>query len=76
MGKVPELFCSGIIIPVPKNKHGDLTDSSNYRGITLSPVISKVFEMCLMEVYTVIIYTPMTCSLALKIISVVVIRSL
>ena len=29
MGKVPELFCSGVIIPVPKNKHGDLTDSSN-----------------------------------------------
>jgi len=50
-GKVPELFCSGVIIPVPKNKCGDLTDSKNYRGITLSPVISKVFEMCLLELY-------------------------
>ena len=32
-GKVPELFCSGVIIPVPKDKSGDLTNSRNYRGI-------------------------------------------
>jgi len=57
MGNVPELFCSGLIIPVPKNKRGDLTDSSNFRGITLSPVISKVFEMCLMEVYSDYLYS-------------------
>jgi len=57
LGKVPELFCSGVIVPVPKNKHGDLTDSSNYRGITLSPVISKVFEMCLMELYSDYLYS-------------------
>jgi len=50
-GKVPELFCNGVTIPVPKNKYGDLTDSKNYRGITLSPVISKVFEMCLLALY-------------------------
>jgi len=41
--KVPELFRSGVIIPVPKNKSADLTGSKNYRGITLSPVVSKVF---------------------------------
>jgi len=50
-GRVPELFCSGMIIPVPKDKSGDLTDSKNYRGITLSPVISKVFESCLLDLY-------------------------
>jgi len=44
-------FAVGVIIPVPKDKSGDLTDSKNYRGITLSPVISKVFELCLMDLY-------------------------
>ena len=30
-----------------KDKHGDLSSSDNYRGITISPVLSKVFELCL-----------------------------
>jgi len=54
---VPELFCNGIIVPVPKNKAGDLTDSTNYIGITLSPVISKVFEMCLLDLYGDYLYS-------------------
>jgi len=32
-----------------KNSDGDITSSNNYRGITLSPVISKVFELVLMK---------------------------
>ena len=56
-GRVPELFCNGIIVPVPKNKAGDLSDSTNYRGITLSPVISKVFEMCLLDLYGDYLYS-------------------
>jgi len=32
-----------------ENSDGDITYSNNYRGITLSPVISKVFELVLME---------------------------
>ena len=46
-----------IIVPVPENKAGDLTDSTNYRGITLSPVISKVFEMCLLGLYGDYLYS-------------------
>lgn len=49
---VPELFCNGIIVPVIKNKHGDASDLSNYRAITISPCISKLFEMCLLEQYS------------------------
>jgi len=41
---VPSKFCKGIILPLLKNKHGDATDINMYRGITLSPVISKLFE--------------------------------
>ena len=34
----------GIIHSLLKNKHGDATDINMYRGVTISPVISKVFE--------------------------------
>jgi len=27
------------------------TDVNNYRGITLSPVVSKLFEYCLLDKY-------------------------
>ena len=47
-GTVPRIFSSGIIVPVVKDKHGDTTDINNYRGITLSPSISKLFEKCLL----------------------------
>ena len=41
----------GIIHPLLKNKHGDATDIHMYRGITISPVISKVFESVLLFLY-------------------------
>jgi len=41
---VPSEFCMGIIHSLLKNKHGDATDINMYRGVTISPVISKVFE--------------------------------
>jgi len=40
---VPNGFGSGIIMPLVKDKRG----SDNYRGITINPVLSKVFELCL-----------------------------
>ena len=44
---VPDAFGLGIIVPVPKDKRGDLSSLENYRPITLSPVISKLFESLL-----------------------------
>ena len=49
-GIVPSDFGLGIIIPLVKNPNDDVTKISNYRGITLSPVISKLFEMCLLNI--------------------------
>ena len=43
-GIVPTDFGCGVIILLVKNSDGDMTSSENYRGITLSPVISKLFE--------------------------------
>ena len=50
-GVVPNAFGQGIIIPLIKNVEGDKTKSDNYRGITLSPVLSKLFESVLMVLF-------------------------
>ena len=42
-GYVPDQFGRGIVIPLVKDKNGDVTNSENYRGITVSPVMSKIF---------------------------------
>jgi len=41
----------GIIKPLLKNKHGDQSKAEMYRGITLTPVISKLLESMLLSLY-------------------------
>jgi len=48
---VPDDFRFGIIKPLLKNKHGDQSKPDMYRGITLAPVISKLFESVLLSLY-------------------------
>ena len=43
-GQVPQQFQRGTIIPIVKDQQGDKGDMNNYRGITIAPIISKVFE--------------------------------
>ena len=50
-GLVPDDFGQGIVIPLLKNPDGNRFVSDNYRGITLSPVISKLFEMVLLVLF-------------------------
>jgi len=50
-GYVPNDFATDIIIPLIKDKSGDLSSVENYRPITLSPVISKIFESVLVIKY-------------------------
>jgi len=38
---VPEMFGSGVFVPLLKDKSGSVHDMDNYRAITLLPVISK-----------------------------------
>ena len=57
-GDIPSDFGRGIIIPLPKcegTKGAHKIDS--FRGITLSPLISKVFEHCLMDILCDYLYT-------------------
>jgi len=46
---VPSAFGRGIVIPLVKNTDGNIADSSNYRGIDLRPIISKIFECLMMD---------------------------
>ena len=50
-GYVPDDFGVGILIPIPKSDSTCGTHKlENFRGITLSPVISKIFEHCILLV--------------------------
>ena len=50
-GFVPDAFDFGIIVPLMKDKTGNANSLINYRGITLFPVISKWFEILLLEYF-------------------------
>ena len=50
-GYVPNKFSHCIIVPLIKDRSDDVCKLSNYRGISLSPVISKLFEACLSNRY-------------------------
>jgi len=39
-------------IPLLKNVDGNKTSTDNYRGITLSPVISKIFELVMLQLFS------------------------
>ena len=45
-GLVPLNWCSGIILPIYKNK-GSPSDPDNYRGNTLLSCIGKLFTACI-----------------------------
>jgi len=44
-------FCVGVVVPLLKNKHGDHSNLDMYRGITVAPAISKLFESVLLQLY-------------------------
>ena len=45
-------FGRGLLIPIPKDSGArGILKVSQFRGITVSPVISKVFEHCILELY-------------------------
>jgi len=56
-GYVPSQLGLSIIVPLVKDKSGDVCSSDNYRGITISPLISKVFEYCLMLKFEHFLYS-------------------
>jgi exonuclease III len=43
-GFTPRSFLLSTMLPIPKNKQGNLSDSNNYRAIALSSLLCKVFD--------------------------------
>ena len=41
---LPVSMLDFVVVPLVKNKNGDLSDKNNYKPIALSSTISKVFE--------------------------------
>ena len=37
------------LIPVPKNKRGITSDSSNYRAIAISSLLGKIFDLIVLS---------------------------
>ena len=51
-GYVPKDFACGMLVPIPKESGAKRVLGVNeFRGITISPIISKVFENCLLTMY-------------------------
>ena len=48
---VPRQFRLGFMVPIVKSHQASNADASNYRGITISPIISKLFEHALKLVF-------------------------
>ena len=48
-GFVPDKFRCGSTVPIIKDKLGNINSVNNYRPITLSPIISKMFEYCVLN---------------------------
>lgn len=48
-GFLPCNFMQTILVPIVKNKSGDLTSKDNYRPVAISTVTSKVFESIILE---------------------------
>ena len=50
---VPKAFGRGLLVPIPKEsgKKG-IMSVDQFRGITISPVISKNFEHCVLMLYS------------------------
>ena len=48
-GYLPTSLMKSAIVPILKNRQGDTSDKNNDRPIAIVTAISKIFELCLMN---------------------------
>ena len=51
-GVVPDDMTLSTVIPIPKSKNCSKMDSSNYRGIALSSIYEKLFDLVILSRYS------------------------
>jgi len=56
-GFVPDKFGLGITVPIIKDRLGNLNTVNNYRPVTISPVIAKVFEYCILNKFDSLLWS-------------------
>ena len=44
-GTMPQEFLTSTVIPIPKGKGLNVTYAANYRGIALSSIFGKIFDL-------------------------------
>ena len=54
---LPSLFMDTFILPIVKDKKESISNSSNYRPIAITSIISKLFEIIVLERYRSILVT-------------------
>jgi len=50
-GYIPEMVMDTILIPIVKDRKGDVTDRDNYRPIAVTCISSKILELLIMKRY-------------------------
>jgi hypothetical protein len=50
-GTAPVIFLPSTVIPIPKGRNVNLTISDNYRGIAVSSIFCKIFDVIVLERY-------------------------
>ncbi len=48
-GKAPASFSMSVIVPIPKDRRGNLSSIDNYRAIALSDIMSKIFDSIVVQ---------------------------
>ena len=51
-GTIPDDLLKCTAIPIPKRKNANVTESSNYRGISLSSIFAKLFDSIVLTRYS------------------------
>lgn len=54
---LPKIAMENVLIPIIKDKCGDVTDANNYRPIAITSVFSKLIEICILNRYENMLYT-------------------
>ena len=49
--EIPKSICTSVIMPLVKSNKKSLHDPNNYRGISLSPIITKIIELIVLDKY-------------------------